>query len=169
MEKEKSGLNGQMIKWDFCSGNPKEGESQAEGYLHHDVNPEIEGLDLVCNLLNIEAHIKPNSIDEARLSHCLEHFTIPESKLILKILFKLLKTDGKLIIIVPNFKWHAQLVLQGNEDQANYYCFGGQLDEFDIHKQGWTKNRLIKALQEAGFALLSCDDESSITCVSVKP
>lgn len=156
-----------MIKWDLCCGNPKEGESQAEGYLHHDVNPDIEGLDLCCNLLDLDKHIK--NADVFRLSHCLEHFTIPESKKILKILFKLLNEEGRLEIIVPNFKWHAQLLLSGHEEEANYYCFGGQLDSFDLHKQGWTKNRLIKALQETGFAIVSCDDESSITCISLKP
>lgn len=168
MEKEKNGVSGQKIRWDFCSGNPEEGESQAEGYLHHDVNPNIKGLDLVCNLLDIDKHFKPNSIDEARLSHCLEHFTIDESDKILRMLKKILKPDGLLIIIVPNFRWHAKLVLEGLEENANYYCFGGQLDEFDIHKQGWTPNRLKKALQEVGFALLSCDDESSITCKAMK-
>lgn len=169
MINEKNGPNGPKIKWDLCSGNPKEGESQAEGYLHHDVSPEIEGLDLVCDLREIDKHIEKNSVDEFRLSHCLEHFTVPESKKILGTLMKLLKVDGKLLIIVPNFKWHAQLLLSGHEEEANYYCFGGQKDSFDIHKQGWTKNRLTKALQEAGFAILSCDDESSITCISIKP
>ena len=169
MENVKNGLNGPMIKWDLCSGNPKEGESQAEGYLHHDVNPKIEGLDLCCNLLDIDKHIDKGSVGEILLSHALEHFTIPESKKVLKMLFKLLKTDGKLTIIVPNFRWHAKLLLEGHEEEANYYCFGGQLDEFDLHKQGFTPNRLKNLLQEAGFALLSCDDESSITCISIKP
>lgn len=156
-------------KWDLCSGNPLEGENQADGFFHHDINPDIPGLDLACNLLDLDQHLQKNSIDHFFASHCMEHFTIPESKKILKMLFKLLKTDGKLTIIVPNFKWHAQLLLSGHEEEANYYCFGGQKDEFDIHKQGWTKNRLIKALQEAGFAILSCDDESSITCEAFKP
>lgn len=156
-------------KWDLCCGNPAEGESQADGFFHHDVNINIPGLDLACNLLDLDKHLEKNSVDHFRASHCLEHFTIPESKRIFKMLLKLLKTDGKLTIIVPNFRWHAQLVLEGKEDEANYYCFGGQLDEYDLHKQGWTPNRLKKILQESGYALVSCDDNSSITCEAIKP
>lgn len=169
MINEKNGPNGPKIKWDLCSGNPLEGESQAEGYLHHDVNPEIKGLDLVCNLLDIDKHLEINSVDEFRLSHCLEHFTIPESKKILKMLFKILKTDGKLTIIVPNFLWHAELLISGHEEKAVYYCFGGQLDEFDIHKTGYTPKILKTRLQEAGFALIKLLDESSITIEAIKP
>ena len=156
-------------KWDLCCGNPSEGESQADGFFLHDVNKDIPGLDLACNLLDLDKHLENNSVDHFRLSHAIEHFTIPEGKKILKMLFKLLKTDGKLTIIVPNFLWHAELLRSGQEEQAVYYCFGGQLDEYDIHKTAYTPTILKNRLQEAGFALISLLDESSITVEAIKP
>ena len=168
MTNEKLGTSG-PIKIELGAGNPAEGESRTDGWLYQDIDGSIPGIDIVCNILDIDKHVLPNSVDEYKISHVLEHFTKIDVPRVLKKLFKTLKTDGKLTIIVPNFRWHAELCLNGNEEQAIYYCFGGQKDEWDLHKTGFTRNILKNVVQDAGFALVSCDDESSITCVATKP
>lgn len=155
------------MRIDLGAGDPTTNEVQATGYVLQDV-AELPGIDLVCNILELDHYIKPGQLKQVRMSHVLEHFTIEEGKKVLKMLYKLLADDGKLIIIVPNFRWHAQLVTQGHEKEAVYYCFGGQLDEFDLHKTGYTPNILKERLLEAKFALLTLTDETSISCVAVK-
>lgn len=159
--------NTPKIRLDLGAGDPTTNEVQATGYVLQDVAP-LEGIDLVCNILDLHKYIRPGQLSEVRMSHVLEHFTVEEAKKILKMLYKLLSDDGKLIIIVPNFKWHAQLLLQGHEKEAVYYCFGGQLDEYDLHKTGYTPEILKERLLENRFALLTLTDETSISCVAVK-
>lgn len=159
--------NIEKIRIDLGAGDPTTNEVQATGYVLQDVAP-LKGIDLVCNIIDLHKYIRPGQLAEVRMSHVLEHFTIEEAKRILKMLYKLLADDGKLIIIVPNFKWHAQLLLQGHEKEAVYYCFGGQLDEYDLHKTGYTPEILKERLLEAKFALYTLTDETSISCVAVK-
>lgn len=155
------------MRLDLGAGDPTTNEVQATGYVLQDVQPH-EGIDLVCDIKELSTYVAPNSISELRMSHVLEHFTTDEAKSLLKTFYKLLQDDGKLIIIVPNFRWHAELVLNGHEKEAVYYCFGGQLDEYDIHKTGYTANILKNLLIEHKFALLTLTDETSISCVAVK-
>lgn len=167
MTKENDGKSG-PVRIDLCAGNPAEGESRPDGWLFHDIDPTIPGLSVVCNLLEIDKYVDSGSCDELRLSHALEHFTKKEVPIVLKKLNKILKIDGVLTIIVPNFRWHATLALEGREEEAVYYCFGGQLDEYDLHKTGFTPTILKTRLQEAGFAIRYIDDNSSITCEALK-
>jgi len=155
------------MKLDVCSGNPDEGEVQADGFIKHDVFP-FKGIDIVCDLRELDTKLEAKSVEYLRASHCLEHFTVNEGKKIFKMFSKLLVDSGTLEVIVPNFKWHSQLCLQGDDEKAIYYCFGGQLDEYDLHKTAFTPNILRKRVEEAGFAILELKDESSITLKAIK-
>lgn len=155
------------MKLDVCSGNPADGENQASGFVKHDINL-YPNIDIACDLRELDQYVKEKSVEYLRASHCLEHFSVSDVKLILKMFHKLIVDDGTLEIIVPNFKWHSQLCLSGNEEQAIYYCFGGQLDEYDLHKTAFTPNILRKRVEEAMFAILELKDESSITLIAKK-
>lgn len=154
------------IKLDIGAGNPAEGENQANNdYILQDAEPHT-GIDIVCDIRDLDKHIEPNFCSEIRASHVLEHFHSKEllSK-ILPMLKTLLQKDGILNIIVPNFEWHCDLVKQGHDEKAVFYAFGGGLDKYDHHYTGWTPKLAYRWLTEAGFEIV---DIYADTCVHIK-
>lgn len=156
------------LKIDIGAGDPRDGESSPEGYLKQDVDGNIPGLDIVCNFTDLLTKCGAGSCAALRASHVLEHFGIHEQEKNFKMLFDLLEEGGTLEIIVPNFYWHSQLVLEGQDAQAVYYAFGGQLDEWDFHKYGFTPNLLRGHLEKAGFKDIQIIPNSSIECTAKK-
>lgn len=142
------------------------GDRRLEGYKHHDVRL-LDGLDYICDFYNIPAEINEKFI-EVQLTHALEHFPTAETQKVLRIISDLLLPGGKLYIEVPNFGWHATLLLEGKDRQAVHYAFGGQLDQYDFHKTGFTQNILKEELEKAGFDRISADNASSITATCYK-
>ena len=65
------------INLDVCSGNPEDGERQAEGFIRHDIE-KFQGISIVCDLRELDQHVKEGNVKHLRASHCLEHFTIEE-------------------------------------------------------------------------------------------
>jgi predicted SAM-dependent methyltransferase len=75
---------------------------------------------------------------------------------VLKEWYRVLKPSGELLISVPNLQvlcWlylHPKLV-----PEERYYImrvmFGGQTNQYDVHKVGFDFNILASYLQEAGF------------------
>lgn len=125
-------------------------ERQIKGWKHHDVFP-LKGIDYVCDLLDIEKHVKPESCTDIQFTHALEHFPQKETQKILLLIKSLMKEGGRLYIEVPNFMWHASLLMEGKQREAVYYAFGGQIDEYDFHKTGFTYQILKEELEKAGF------------------
>lgn len=139
------------------------GERQVSGFTHHDVKP-LNGIDIVCDLLDISKHVNNNSCDKIHFTHALEHFPTKQVPEVLQIVKNLLKEGGELYIEVPNFAWHATLILNEHRDRdAVYYCFGGQEDEWDYHKTGFTPLILKEDLEKAGFKNIRVIDGSSLT------
>lgn len=137
-----------------------------EGYKHHDVRP-LEGLDHVCDFFDIPSSIE-EKFNEVHLTHALEHFPTAETQKVLGIISDLLEPGGKLYIEVPNFGWHATLLLEGKDRQAVYYAFGGQLDQYDFHKTGFTESILNEELGKAGFDRISIKNASSLMATCYK-
>ena len=160
------GGNG-MVKIDIGSGDPRTNEKQADGFLRQDIEP-YEGIDLVCDIRDLDKHVEAGSCEHLRASHVLEHFGTKEVDEVIAMIYKLLCKGGIFEIYVPNFKWHSKLVMEGEHEKAVYYCFGGQLDDWDYHKTGFTTYILEKKLTEAGFKIQSIDDDSSISCIAIK-
>lgn len=155
------------MRLDIGAGNPLQGESQGEGYVLNDVEAH-QGIDLVCNITDLGKHIEKEQCSEIRASHVLEHFGRKEGEQVIQLLHSLLENNGLLLIYVPNFKWHAQLLLSGQDEQAEYYAYGGQLDEFDYHKTGFTVNRLKQLLEKNGFTVAKMFESTSIECLALK-
>ena len=133
-----------------------------DGWIHHDIQ-KSEGIDIVCDLKEIEKFILPESCQEIEITHALEHFPRKEVVDILGTIYKLLKAGGILYVEVPNFRWHAELVVHNNEEEkAEYYAFGGQENEWDFHKTGFTENILRARLETAGFKNIKISPESSL-------
>jgi len=151
------------MRLDLGSGNPDDGEIQPEGYVLNDVDIH-RNIDLVCNIKDLAEFVPERYCKEIRMSHVLEHFTKKESIEIVKMIHTLLEDKGEFTIFVPNFRWHSELVMTGNDEMGVHYAFGGQLDEYDIHKTGFTLKILRKLLEENGFKVLSIIDNTSIEC-----
>jgi len=142
--------NTEHMLLDIGSGTPEDGEFQPEGYVLNDIEAH-PGIDLVCDIRELDKHVKRGQCRVIRASHVLEHFGTQEVDQVLKMLYGLIERDGMIHIFVPNFVWHAQLIFEGRDQDAVTYAFGGQKDEWDYHKTGFTPNILGKKLKKAGF------------------
>lgn len=143
------------------------GEKQRQGWTNHDVR-RLEGIDIVCDLKLIKAHVPDNSCTDIEITHALEHFPTKEVPEVLSIIYDLLQDNGKLYVEVPNFAWHAQLLTEYRDDDAIYYAFGGQLDEYDFHKTGFTPEILERRLKEAGFKDIKISGHDSLKALCIK-
>src|SRR3972149_8638782 len=79
-------------------------ESIMEGYINIDLHPEEYPLvrDKILPADIRALPFKNESIDEVYASHIIEHFTYADAVLCLTEWRRVLKTDGKLIVIVPD-------------------------------------------------------------------
>lgn len=142
-------------------------DRQLPGWKHHDVL-RLEGIDYVCDLFDITKHVADSSCEEIKFTHALEHFPTADTQKVLALIKQLLKPHGKLYIEVPNFAWHAELVTKGKDRDAVYYAFGGQLDQWDFHKTGFTPKILQEELEKAGFKDINIQPASSISAWMTK-
>lgn len=158
---------GEHLKLDLGSGNEEEGEFHPKGFILQDIQPH-KGIDLVCDILDLEKYIKKGQCKYIRACHILEHFSTNQILNILSILYRLLEKGGILEVHVPNFRWHAQLLDFNRDEEAVKYCFGGQKDQYDFHKTGFTPNILVLRLTEAGFTVEHLEEEYSLHVIAMK-
>ena len=117
--------------------------------------PEV---DYVGNAANLE-QFADHSLDMIYTSHVLEHFYYQlndELVTTLKEWYRVLKPSGKLLISVPNLKTLCWLYLNPNLTYLDRHhimriMFGGQTNQYDVHKVGFDVDILALYLQKAGF------------------
>lgn len=144
------------------------GDRRVDGAVHHDVQ-ELEGIDIICDFWSLPAYVETEYWDEIHMTHVLEHFPFAKTQAVLSVVKSLLKTGGKLYLEVPNFYWHALGILSNPMDrQMVTYAFGGQLNEWDYHYNGFTPEILADDLDQAGFEVKELKPNSSIECWSEK-
>lgn len=145
------------------------GERRVEGFVHHDVQ-KLDGIDIACDFFNLPLKVKPGECEEIHITHVIEHFPMAQTKEVLRILFEMLEKDGRLYIEVPNFYWHSLGILSNPLNrQMVEYAFGGQLNEWDFHYNGFTPEILEEDLILAGFKVDELLPNSSIECWAHKP
>jgi predicted SAM-dependent methyltransferase len=162
-------MNGEHLLIDLGAGSKEDGEIPTSNpdYILQDIQP-LPGIGLVCDIEDLDKHLRPGQVKEFRMSHVLEHFPTAKVVPILKMLYGLLEDKGKLELHVPNLKWHASLLLLDQDEQAMTYMFGGQKDEYDFHKTGYTAVIAYKALTDAGFRIDDVLVEQSIHVIASK-
>lgn len=161
-------LEGESLCIDLGSGNPQEGEIQPEGaWILQDIVAH-PGVTLVCDIRDLDKHVMIGQCKKIRASHILEHFGTLELPKLFTMFHSLLEKGGELEIHVPNMKWHLALLLEERDEEAVTYLFGGQRDEYDLHKTGFTPMVLYKRLTEAGFKLKKITVEHSIHALATK-
>lgn len=135
---------------------------------YQDVQP-LPGIDTVCDFWDIPNTLQSDYYDEVHMTHVLEHFPMAKTIDALKIVNGLLKKGGKLYIEVPNFYWHAlEIIKDPKNRQIVEYAYGGQLNEWDYHYNGFTPEILRDDLVMAGFEVGMLVPGSSIEVWSTK-
>ncbi len=150
-----------MSKLILCAG-----ERHEPGFLTHDVQ-KFENTHYVCDLydfLTLYPETK-GTMTEIHFTHALEHFPMNDSIKVLQMIKKLLTPDGRLYIEVPNLYWNAEEIVRNPRARQNVeYIFGGQLNKWDFHYNGYTPEILSDDLKEAGYKVLELKPCSSIEC-----
>lgn len=155
--------NLELTKLIVCAGT-----RHKEGWTTHDVQP-FQGTDIVCDFWELPEWVAPASVSEMEFTHALEHFPMSESQEVLSLLYKLLAPEGQLYIEVPNFYWHAEEILINPMNRKIIeYAFGGQLNKWDFHYNGYTPEILVDDLMGVGFELVDIQPNSSIEVKVVK-
>lgn len=140
------------------------GTRQKKGWTHHDIQP-LEGISICCDFWELGKYVEYESCTDIEMTHVLEHFPMREAKQALKLVYGLLKPGGNLYIEVPNFYWHAlEIASDPTNRQIVEYAYGGQLNPFDYHYNGFTPEILKEDLEAVGFKIESLEPNSSIEC-----
>lgn len=123
--------------------------------LDVEARPEVDFVGDAANL----SQFADESVHQIYASHVLEHFYYGlNNELIntLKEWYRVLQPEGKLLISVPDLKTLCWLYLHPQLEALERYqlmriMFGGQVNQYDVHKVGFDFETLALYLQEAGF------------------
>lgn len=117
--------------------------------------PEV---DFIGNASNLE-QFEDDSIEAIYASHVLEHFNHGWNNELLNTLhewYRVLQPGGKLYLSVPDLRVICELFLHPNLMPTDKLylmriMFGGQIDEYDVHKVGFDADILALYLDKVGF------------------
>lgn len=126
------------------------GDAPAPGYFHADIQ-YAPGVDIICDARKIP--LADNSVIELRSAHLIEHFPKEEIPDLLKEWYRLVKPNGIIRILVPNFmKVCSQITNKEIPLELGLlWIYGGHRDQYDIHHWGYTFEILKYFLSNAGF------------------
>ncbi len=130
-----------------------------------DVEPRPE-VDFVCDAADL-SQFPDESISAIYASHVLEHFYYGlnyELSLVLMEWFRVLAPTGQLMISVPNLQTLCWLYCDPKNTKEERFAlmrmlFGGQVNEYDVHKVGLDADILAGFLSDVGFANMQIIDE----------
>ena len=130
------------------------GEEEKEGWTILNAQKK-SNTDLVGDIRDL-SQFRDNSIEEVYASHILEHIKNLEIANVLKNLYRILSKNGKLFVSVPNLEVLSKAILDPNLNVQEKYeitriIYGGQIDDYDYHYFGFTREILNSLLIQAGF------------------
>lgn len=122
-----------------------------------DIEPRPE-VDYVGDAANL-SQFADSSVDNIYASHVLEHFHHSLNSELIRVLqewHRVLKPGGYLMLSVPDLRVLCWLFLNPNLDPLERHylmtvMFGGQTNEYDVHRVGVDLDILGLYLKEAGF------------------
>lgn len=163
--------NKQGIMLDIGAGNPDENEYSPDKFVRQDVEP-YKKIDLVCDIKDLDKFIKKDQCKVIRASHVMEHFSHTEIKDLFKMMYKLIEPMGIFHVVVPNLYEQAQKLLEtDDQNKLMIEMYGGQKDEYDYHKMGFTPDILGRLLKDSGFHIQEMTEIKGIgwiDCKSIK-
>ncbi len=130
------------------------GQVRSDGWTVVDVQPGPV-VDIVASCVDL-AMIDDASVTEVYASHVLEHLGYNDVPLALAEWHRVLVPDGRVSISVPDLaKLGPVLAHPRLEEHVRDWViaaiFGGQTDDHDFHKIGFTFETLSRYLRNAGF------------------
>lgn len=124
-----------------------------KGWINIDksTSPHIKS-DLTADILKLEEHFQPNSVDEIYFGHGIEHLYPKDIDGAIEHWKSLLKPGGKLALMTPNFRFLAEQYLQGSIDmeRLNNEFLYSYVQE-DWHRSMHDQTSLIQLLARHGF------------------
>ena len=145
-------LRGMGLKINLGSGlNP------VTGFVNVDVLPDAPGVDIVADITE-RLPFDDGEADMLYASHILEHFSHAEVPRVLAEWRRVLRPGGQILVAVPDLAVIARMLL---EERRGWFTpphnpwlgalYGGQKDDWDYHKGGFTDQWLAYSLAEADF------------------
>jgi predicted SAM-dependent methyltransferase len=123
-------------------------------WVRLDIDPAVEP-DIVHNIHDPLPEEHQNAYDDVFCSHMLEHIDRNKIGTVMRNMVSALKVGGKLWITVPAMEWAAEQIIQGNETMAvQLTIFGGQQNEWDYHRVGFTMNALHVLYKGLGLTVV---------------
>jgi predicted SAM-dependent methyltransferase len=126
------------------------------GFTNVDILPDAPGVDVVADISQ-PLPFADRSADMIYAAHVLEHFPTDDVPRLLADWRRVLRDGGELLIAVPDLDVIARTLI----DRSGWFTpphnpwigvlYGGQKDQFDFHKTGFTAAWLASLLQDAGF------------------
>jgi predicted SAM-dependent methyltransferase len=132
------------------------GEAPLAGFVNVDALPDAPGVDLVADISQ-PLPFEDGSVDRIYAVHVLEHFATDQVPGLLADWRRVLRPGGEALIAVPDLEVIARTIL----DRSGWFTpphnpwlgaiYGGQKDQYDFHKTGFTGPWLAALLSDAGF------------------
>jgi len=142
------------------------------------VNVDIDG---DCDLkhdIRTRLPFEMNSVDFIYACHCVEHFTRFEWAVMKKDWYRVLKGGGKIEIRCPDLEVACRKFLTEPHKftgvvSAHDMIYGSQDVIWQMHHQGFNKDRIKKELEDEGFTVTECYNtppmnDWQLVCVGVK-
>jgi predicted SAM-dependent methyltransferase len=132
------------------------GEKPLPGFVNVDALADAPGVDVVADISET-LPFDDGSASLVYAAHILEHFPHAEVPRLLREWRRVLRDGGQLLIAVPNLDVIAQMLTERRgwftppHDPWIGAIYGGQKDEYDFHKGGFTAVSLAHRLHEADF------------------
>lgn len=122
-------------------------------FLQQDIR-NIQGIDFVCAAWDIDKQVKDNSVEEIFSRHFFEHLTFAQGEYLLEVWYKILKSGGRVEMMLPNMLCHVHQWISG-DTRAAQNIYGHQRGEFedtwDVHKSGYDAYSMKELVERKGF------------------
>lgn len=132
------------------------GSMPIPGFVNIDALPTAPGVDLVHDISQ-PLPFMDGTVDLIYASHVLEHFSTEDVPHRLADWRRALRQGGELLIAVPDLAVIAKVLVEHSDwftPPHNPWLgalYGGQKDQYDFHKTGFTFLWLTKLLTDSGF------------------
>lgn len=126
-------------------------------WIRHDCRKHVN-IDLICDVWEVPTFVLPcMPLQEIFSKNFLEHLTMLEGKLFLRMCWNMLEPGGRMGIEIPNMDWIVQQYVSGEYESPEYFLewfFGGTGDEWwNLHKTMYNADLLRGRLVEGGFEI----------------